>query len=218
MKSVRILLADDHSVVRHGALAILKRHAGWEVCGEAATASEAVAKARQLKPDIVLLDVNMPDSQGPETARQILEGAPGTEVLVFTMDESIVTMREMLQAGARGYVFKSDFDRDLVAAVEALSQHKRYFTSKVSEMIYDDYPKRESERRRPLRPPGPLTARQRDVVRLLAEGKSNKQVAGVLGISVKTAETHRSHIMRKLQARSFSDLVRYAVREHLVDC
>ncbi|MGH9444756.1 MAG: response regulator [Terriglobia bacterium] len=217
MKSVRILLADDHSVVRQGVLAILKRRPEWEVCGEAATGPEAVEKAKQLHPDIVMLDVNMPDSKGPETARRIMEGAPGTEVLVFTMDESLSTIREMLQAGARGYVFKSDFDRDLAAAVDALSQHRRYLTSKVAERIYEDYAESGTQRHRANRPPGPLTARQRDIVRLLAEGKSNKQVADVLDISVKTAETHRSHVMRKLQAHSFSDLVRYAVREHLVD-
>jgi DNA-binding NarL/FixJ family response regulator len=218
MKSVRILLADDHSVVRQGILAILKRqHPGWEVCGEAATSSEAVEKAKQLQPDIVVLDINMPDSKGPETAKRILAGTPATEVLVFTMDESVSVVRDMLQAGARGYVFKSDFDRDLAAAVEALSQHRRYLTSKVAEKIYEDYAKDETQHHAPKRPPGQLTARQREVVRLLAEGKGNKQVADALDISVKTVEAHRSHVMRKLQASSFSDLVRYAIREHLVD-
>lgn len=210
-KKVRILVADDHDVVRLGIRALLERRPEWEVCGEAVTGPDAVEKTKRLKPDVVVLDANMPELPGADVARQIQAAVPGCEVVILTVDESPELMRDLLQAGARSYVFKSDLSTDLASAVEASSQHGNFFTSKVAQMMYQDY-----VRRKPSASgggtPRPLTSRQREVVRLLAEGKSNKEVASILGISVKTAETHRAKIMRNLQLRSFSELVRYAVR------
>ncbi len=215
MTKVRILVADDHDVVRLGVRALLERRPEWEVCGEASSSQEAVEKAKRLQPDVVVLDANMPEWPGTEATSQILKAVPRVEVLILTVDESPELMRDLLQAGAQGYVFKSDLSSDLVTAVEALSQHHRFFTSKVADMMYQEYVKRkasgeEEESRRPL------TGRQCEVLRLLAEGKGNKEVASALGISVKTAETHRARIMRNLQLGSFSELVRYAVRRGIV--
>lgn len=211
-KNVRILVADDHDVVRRGVRSLLEIHPGWKVCGEAANGREAIAKARELKPDVVVLDANLPDRSGAEVLRESRQALPETEFLILTMDPSPTLMRELLLAGARGYVFKSDLGSDLVTAVEALSHHRQFFTSEVSQAIYRDY----------FRPrAGPrssevLTGRQQEVVRLLAEGKTNKEVAVALRISVKTAEKHRSNIMTRLKLKSFSELVRYAVREGMV--
>lgn len=215
MRQVRILVADDHSIVRRGLRALLETHSGWKVCGEAATGAEAARQVKRLKPDVAIVDITMPDSNGFEATRQIRKAAPQTEVLILTMHESEQTLREVLDAGARGYVLKSDLDLSLVAAVESLLRHEPFFSSRVSEMVLEGYLKGSTQ-------PGvnrqtPLTPRQREVVRLLAEGKTNKEVAVSLGISVKTAETHRTLVMRKLRLRSFSDLVRYAVRQKLVE-
>jgi len=214
-KKVRILVADDHDVVRLGVRALLERRPEWEVCGEAATGPDAVEKAKRLEPDVVVLDANMSELAGAETTRQILNAVPGCEVLILTVDESPELMRDLLQAGTHGYVFKSDLSSDLVSAVEALSQHRNFFTSKVAQMMYQDYVKRKPSAG-VEGSPRPLTGRQREVLRLLAEGKSNKEVAAALGISVKTVETHRAKVMRNLQLHSFSELVRYAVRGGLL--
>jgi two-component system, NarL family, response regulator NreC len=210
-KKVRILVADDHDVVRLGVRALLEQRPEWEVCGEAVTGPDAVEKTKRLAPDVVVLDANMPQLPGAEATRQILQAVPGCEVLILTVDESPELMRDILRAGAHGYVFKSDLSTDLVSAVQALSQHGQFFTSKVAQMMYEDYVKRKTPARG-AESGRPLTARQREVLRLLAEGKSNKEVASALGISVKTAETHRAKVMRNLQLSSFSELVRYAVR------
>jgi DNA-binding NarL/FixJ family response regulator len=213
---LRILIADDHEVVRHGVRALLQGHAGWEICGEAIDGRDAVDKAAQLKPDLVILDIGMPNLNGLDAARQILRAEPQTRVLVLTIDESEQVMREVLSTGARGFLLKSDAARDLVAAVEALEHHRTFFTSKVAEMVLNGY----VNGNKPAAPPGPqrdrLTPREREVVQLLAEGKTTKEVAVVLGMSVKTAETHRSNIMRKLNFHSVSQLVLYAVRNNIV--
>ncbi len=214
MTKVRILVADDHDVVRVGVRTLLGERPGWEVCGEATSGQDALEKAKRLKPNVVVLDANMPGPPGAEVTQQIMNAVPGCEVVILTVDESPELMRNILQSGARGYVFKSDLSTDLVSAVEALSEHGSFFTSKVAQMMYQDYVKRktrggEADQR-------PLTGRQREVLRLLAEGKSNKEVASALGISVKTAETHRAKIMRNLGLASFSELVRYAVRSGMV--
>jgi len=214
-KKVRILVADDHDVVRVGVRALLERRAHWEVCGEAVTGQDAVEKAKRLTPDVVVLDANLPELPGLEATRQILRALPGTEVLVLTVDESPELMRDLLQAGAHGYVFKSDLSVDLVSAVQALSQHDQFFTSRVAQMMYQEYVRRKASPEG-LESRSALTARQREVLRLLAQGKSNKEVANTLGISVKTAETHRAMIMRNLRLRSFSELVRYAVRHGVI--
>jgi len=215
MKKVRILIADDHEVIRLGVRALLEQRPEWEVCGEAITGQDTVEKAKRLKPDIVVLDANLPELPGAEATRQILTALPGTEIVVFTVDESPELLRDLLQAGAHGYVFKSDLSADLASAVQALSQHGQFFTSKVAQMMYQEYVGRKTSPQE-AEPRRPLTGRQRQVLRLLAEGKSNKEVAATLGISVKTAETHRAKIMRNLQLGSFSELVRYAVRAGMI--
>ena len=212
----RIFIADDHEVVRKGLISLLQAQPDWEVCGEAADGREAVEKASELKPDVVVIDIGMPSLNGLEASRQILKINPAAKILVLTLHDSDSVVREVLNAGARGFLLKSDAARDLVAAVEALRRDKTYFTSKVAAMVLEGYLKGGVA-------PGPaqigrnrLTPREREIVQLLAEGKSTKEVAVALGLSVKTAETHRSNIMRKLQIHSVSDLVLYAVRNNIV--
>ena len=214
MIGLRILVADDHEIVRHGIRALVTAHAGWEVCGEATNGREAVEKTAEMRPDIVILDIGMPTLNGLNATRQIMQANPGTKVLILTMHESDQVVREVLAAGARGYLLKSDAGRDLSTAIEALQRNKTFFTSRVANMVLETF------RRGEPRPEGTLkdtlTAREREVVQLLAEGKSTKEVAAVLGLSVKTAETHRSNIMRKLDIHSVSELVLYAVRNNIV--
>jgi len=215
VKPVRILVADDHDIVRQGLRVLLESRAGWEVCAEAATGREAVERTRHEKPDVVVLDVSMPELNGLEAARQILQALPRTEILILTMHESEEMARQVLAVGVHGYVLKSDAARELVSAVAALAEHKPYFTTRVSQMVLEGYLK--SEAGAELQPRfGRLTAREREVVQLLAEGKSNKEVAVRLGISVKTAEAHRGNIMRKLNLHSVAELVHYAVRNQIV--
>jgi DNA-binding NarL/FixJ family response regulator len=208
---LRILLADDHEIVRKGARALIERRAGWEVCGEAGDGRTAVALADQLQPHIAVLDLGMPELNGLEAARQIKRALPGCEILIFTGEEDEKVIHEVFAAGARSYILKNDITAHLIAAIEALSQHKHYFTAKISEVVFARYlgGKAANAGRE-------LTAREREIIQLLAEGKSNKDVAAVLGISVKTAETHRAAIMNKLQFDSFADLVRYAVRQKII--
>ena len=214
--SFRILLADDHEVVRRGLCALLRGQPDWEVCGEAANGREAVEKALKLKPDVVILDIGMPSLNGLEATRQILRAMPQTRVLILTLHDSDQVVQEVLNAGARGFLLKSDAARDLVAAVEALRRDKIYFTPKVASMVLDGYLRRNTPGAEPEPTRSRLTPREREIVQLLAEGKSSKEVAVVLGLSVKTAETHRSNILRKLELHSVSDLVLYAVRNNIV--
>jgi DNA-binding NarL/FixJ family response regulator len=213
---VRILIADDHQVVRTGLRALLESRAGWQVCAEAANGREAVEKAGQLKPDVAVLDIGMPLLNGVEATRQIRKLSPQTEILILTMHDSELLVQEVLEAGAHGYILKDDADRNLIAAVDALRRHKPFLSSRVSEAVSgttgphgDGSALSQSSRSR-------LTPREREIVQLLAEGKSNKEVAGYLGISVKTAETHRANIMLKLDFHSITDLVRYAVRNKII--
>ena len=214
MSSFRILIADDHEIVRRGIRALLEGHPGWEVCGEAVDGREAVEKAHAWKPDLVLLDVGMPNLNGLDAARHILSDLPNTRVLILTMHESEQMVREVLEAGARGILLKSDAARDLVSAVEALQRRTTFFTSQVAEMVLSGYLNGSRHPERPFKER--LTAREREVVQLLAEGRSSKEVAVTLNLSVKTAETHRTNIMRKLDLHSVASLVRYAVRNHIV--
>jgi DNA-binding NarL/FixJ family response regulator len=214
---LRILVADDHDIIRRGLKDLLKTRAGWEVCAEARTGREAVLLAEQLKPDVVVMDVSMPDLNGLEAARKIKKALPKTEILILTLHFSDQLVREIVEAGVRAYIMKSDADRDLVAAVEALGNHRSFFTARAADMLLDGFC-------RPASAPDPeavirnrLTAREREIVQLLAEGKSSKEVAVALGISVKTAETHRANIMRKLELHSVSELVRYAVRNQIIE-
>jgi DNA-binding NarL/FixJ family response regulator len=214
---LRILVADDHDIIRRGLKELLTSRSGWEVCAEAKTGREAVALSEQLKPDVVVMDISMPDLNGLEAARQIRKSLPKTEILILTLHFSDQLVREIVEAGVRAYIMKSDADRDLVAAVEALANHRPFFTARAAEMLLDGF-------RRPQNDIDPdtvirnrLTAREREIVQLLAEGKSSKEVAVALGISVKTAETHRANIMRKLELHSVSELVRYAVRNQIIE-
>lgn len=216
MNSLRILIADDHEIVRKGLVSLVKSHAGWDVCGEAQDGREAVEKAKELRPDIIILDIGMPNLNGLDAARQILAHNPQCKILVLTITDTDGAVQAVLDAGARGFVLKSDAVRDLVSAVEALQSNKRFFTSRVSEVVQGsgfgrNRPASDGKIKFPA-----LTPREREVVQLLAEGKSSKEVASHLHISVKTAETHRSNIMRKLRIHSVPELVLYAVRNNLV--
>ena len=218
MEAVRLLLADDHEFVRKGLRSLIEEQPGWEVAAEAVDGRDAIEKAREVRPDIAVMDISMPSLNGLEATRQITKDGSHTKVLILTMHDSDPLVREVLNAGARGYVLKSDASRDLVAAVGALCQNKTFFTSKVAQMVVDGFLNKEpesyervpSERTR-------LTPRQREIVQLLAEGKSSKEVAVALSISVKTAETHRANIMRRLSCHSVSELVRYAIRNQIVE-
>jgi len=213
MKSARILVADDHEVVRQGLRRLLETQPGWEVCGEAASGREAVAKARQLKPDVAVLDFSMPELNGAEATRQIVKETPRTEVMILTMHDAEQLVREVLEAGAHGYVLKSDASRDLVAAVQALLAHKTFLSPAVSKVVVEGY-LRGSEVETPA---DRLTPREREIVQLVAEGKSNKEIATALSISIKTVEAHRSHLMHKLNLSSVGELVRYAIRNKIVE-
>jgi DNA-binding NarL/FixJ family response regulator len=213
MKNLRILVADDHDVVRRGIKSLIESRPGWQVCDEARSGREAVAKAEERKPDIVVLDIAIPELNGLEAARRIREMSPDSEILILSVHYSDQLIREILDAGVRGFVVKSDSAQDLIIALETLANHKPFFTSKATEVMLTKF-------RSPARSPvsgGILTYREREIVQLLSEGKSSKEVASSLGISVKTAETHRANIMRKLDIHSASELVRYAVRNQIVE-
>ena len=216
MPALRILVVDDHAVVRRGVRALLESQPGWEVSAEATTGREAVGLAKRLQPDIVVMDLSLPELNGLDATRQIVKDSPRTEVLVLTMHHSEELARNVLQAGARGYVLKSDADGSLITAVDTLRQHKPFLTSTVTEFVLDDYLRRAEDRDAETATHTPATPREREIIQLLAEGKSNKETATVLGVSVKTVEAHRANLMRKLHFRSFSDLVRYAIRNNLV--
>lgn len=242
---VRILIADDHDVMRRGIRNLLEMNVGWEICAEAATGRDALDLARRTRPDIAVLDLTLPDIYGLDVARDLSHSLPQTQILIFTMHESEQLVREVLSSGARGYVLKSDAARHLILAIEALIDHKPYFSSTISETLVraflqtplpgssaikdsssaattehlnaeaDDY-------FHPLGTDEPLiqaelTAREQQVVILLGKGKSNKEVAAELFISVKTVETHRATIMRKLGINSVVELVHYAIRTKLID-
>jgi DNA-binding NarL/FixJ family response regulator len=217
MKTVRILIVDDHDLMRRGIKALLQSHAGWEVVGEAHTGREAVTKAEELKPDVVILDISMPDLNGIEAARRIRKSSPNTEVLILSVHYSDQLIRDILEAGVRGYIVKSDSDRDLIIAVETLANHKPFFTPRATEVILSNFNGARPGNDLPESVRDRLTSREREIVQLLAEGKSSKEVASSLCISVKTAETHRANIMRKLQLHTVTDLVRYAVRNQIIE-
>src|SRR5579864_950357 len=216
MNTVRILIVDDHDIVRRGLKQLLTARPGWEVCGEAKTGREGVALAEQMKPEIVVMDISMPELNGLEAARRIHKSLPKTAILILTLHFSDQLVREIVDTGARAYILKSDADRDLVSAVEALANHQTFFTPRAAEILFDGFSRRNSvDARVPTR--NRLTSREREIVQLLAEGKSSKEVAATLGISVKTAETHRANIMRKLEVHSVSEVVRYAVKNQIID-
>jgi DNA-binding NarL/FixJ family response regulator len=217
MRPIQILLADDHEVVRKGLRALLESQPGWKVIAEATDGREAVEKARDMHPDVAIVDIGMPSLNGLEATRQIVKKAPRTRVLVLTMHDTNPLIQQVVKAGARGYVLKSDVASDLVSAVDALCRDQTFFTSKVSQIILDRYVGKAANAEGSPDPDSPLTPREREVVQLLAEGKSSKEVAAVLGISVKTAETHRINLMRKLDCHSVAEVVRYAVRNLIAE-
>jgi DNA-binding NarL/FixJ family response regulator len=211
---LRIIVVDDHGVVRRGVRALLETQPGWEVAAEGSTGREAVELVKQLHPDVVVMDLSLPELNGLDATRQILKDSPRTEVLVLTMHHSEQLAREVLQAGARGYVLKSDADQSLIAAVDSLRQHKPFLTSAVTAFVLDGY--MQLSDMADARPSGEVTPREREIIQLIAEGKSNKEAAAALGVSSKTVEAHRANVMRKLRLQSISDLVRYAIRNKLV--
>ena len=213
---MRILVADDHDIIRRGLKQLLTSRAGWEVCGEAKTGREAVTLAERLKPEIVVMDITMPDLNGLEATRRIHKLFPKMGILILTLHFSDQLLRDIVEAGARAYIMKSDADRDLISAIEALANHRTFFTARAAEMLLDRFsqnsvPDPEAHLR------NRLTSREREIVQLLAEGKSSKEVAVALGISVKTAETHRANIMKKLDMHSVSEVVRYAVKNQIIE-
>jgi|RhiMethySRZTD1v2_1073278.scaffolds.fasta_scaffold47552_2 DNA-binding NarL/FixJ family response regulator len=214
MMSVRIVIADDHDIVRCGIRTLVEGRPDWKIIGEATNGREAVNMAQRLHPDVCIFDHTMPDMNGVEATRQTLQSHACTNVLMLTMHESEQLIREILEAGARGYVLKSDAGRDMMSAIESLSLGKLFFTSTVSSLVLGEFLR--STHQKGTGTNAFLSSRQREIVQLLAEGKSNKDVANILGISIKTAETHRHHIMQKLQCTSVVDLVHYAIRNHMV--
>jgi len=214
MTPIRILIADDHEVVRRGVRTVLEGQPGWVVCGDASTGRETVARALDLRPDVVVLDVSMPQLNGLEATRQIRRVVPA-KILVLTVHESDQVVTEALDAGADGYVLKTDAGRKLVEAIRALLRHQEFFTERVRAVATRSAGRRRGPRLR--RGPGRLTPRQREVLQLLTEGKSNKEIGAALGMTTKTAETHRTQIMAKLNLHSMSALVRYAIRNGIIE-
>jgi DNA-binding NarL/FixJ family response regulator len=213
VKQFRILIADDHDVIRHGIMSLLKAHADWEMCGEAKDGRQAVTMARELKPDVVVMDIGMPNLNGLDAAREIIRNNEDQKILILTITDTEQAIREVLKAGARGFVLKSDAAKDLVIALEAMRRGTTFFTPRVAQMILQGFLRSDAEVKTDS---GTLTRREREIVQLLAEGKSTKEVATSLNLSVKTAETHRSNIMRKLKLHSISELVLFAVRNNIV--
>lgn len=215
MSTTTVLLADDHEMMRRGLRSAVENMPGWEVCAEASTGREAVELAEKLQPSIVVMDMSMPELNGLEATRQIKKSAPLTEILVFTGREEEILVHQMFEAGARSYILKTDGKEHFEAALRALAAHKSYFTSEIGEVLFAKFLHGKNQVSSDGAP-GRLTEREREIVQLLTEGKSNKEVADVLHISQKTAETHRAAVMKKLKLQSFADLVRYAIRNHIV--
>lgn len=214
---MRILLADDHELTRSGLRYLLEKHEDWSVCGEASNGRMAVQMAERLRPDVAILDMSMPELNGLEATRLILKKQPQLKILIFTMHETERVIVDVMEAGARGVVLKSDVGENIVAAVESVSKGRRFFTSRVAETVVEAYlSKRSDGEKDGALNQFILTTREREVVQLLAEGRSNKEVADRLGISARTAEGHRSEIMRKLKLSSLADLVRFAIRNGIV--
>ncbi|HTZ74723.1 MAG TPA: response regulator transcription factor [Candidatus Aquilonibacter sp.] len=221
-KSYRILVADDHAVVRRGLRALLDAQMGLEVCAEASNGAETLEFVAKMRPDMVVLDLTMPEMNGLDVIRSIKQVSPSTAVLVLTMHFSEELAREVLRAGALAYVLKSDADSELLAAIDHVRHNQHFFTGALAATMANTFVNGPSAEEvpptdhRPL-PGSPLTHREVEVIQLLAEGKSNKEAALELGVSTRTLESHRTHIMHKMDFRSFSELVRFAVRNNLVD-
>jgi DNA-binding NarL/FixJ family response regulator len=216
VKNLRILIADDHGLVRRGARSVLSSQRGWRVVGEATNGREAVQKAIELKPDVAVVDIGMPELDGVAAVSRIREAVPDTKVLVLTMHESDQMVQRALDAGAHGYILKSDLTDTLPKAVKAVVEGKRFLTPRVSEIVLDGFLKTRSRHRQGERVASRTTPREVEIIRLLAEGKANKEIAALLGIAVRTVETHRSKIMLKLGCHSLAELIHYAIRHKMV--
>ncbi len=215
MKTLKILIADDHEVVRQGARLLIEAEAGWEVCGVAANGREALERARELEPDIIVLDLNMPELSGVDAVRQLKREVPACEILVFSAHRSEDMVEQVFDAGAKSYIQKTDAGRDLISAIRSLADHKPYFTPEISDIVFRRFLHKNGGKA--PNSGNELTAREREILRLLAEGQSNKDVATTLGISVRTAETHRAALMHKLSLDSIASLVRYAIRNQIIE-
>lgn len=213
---MRVLIADDHDLIRRGLKSLIESK-GWTVCAEARNGREAMKWAAAHRPAIAVLDLSMPELNGMDSARHILHVSPQTEVLLLSVHYSDELARAAIAAGVRGFILKSDADRDLLIALENLANHRPFFTSVVTDVILHDLGAKHVEGEKAESDDNHLTAREREVVQLMAEGKSSKEVANSLDISVKTAETHRANIMRKLKIHSVAELVLYAVRNLIIE-
>jgi len=211
MKRTRILLVDDHAVVRQGFKMILDAQSDMEIVGEAGNGREAVELAAQLRPDIVVMDVAMPELNGIEATRRVIAAGPHIRVIALSMHKDSVYVREILRAGARGYLLKDSGADDLVKAIRAVAGGESYLSPAVSNAVLDDY------RKHVTNPIDLLTSREREVLQMLAEGKTNKEIAVVLNLSVYTVDAHRGRIMEKLNLHSINELVRFALRNGLID-
>jgi DNA-binding NarL/FixJ family response regulator len=216
MEELRVLIADDHDLIRRGVRDLLAARSGWQVVGEACNGADAVRKAVSLRPDVAILDFSMPELNGPGAAAQIAEKVPETGVVVLTMHDSEQVMREVLQSGARGLVLKSDADRDLLEAVEAVARKRHFFTTRLSELVLGGYLAGPAAKDKMKSKVAQLTERECEVVRLLADGMSSKEAATRLKISIRTVESHRINISRKLGFNSIAKLVHYAIRHGIV--
>jgi DNA-binding NarL/FixJ family response regulator len=220
MPSARILLADDHDIARQGVCALIASQPGWEVCGEARTGREALRMAADLRPDLIVMDILMPDLNGLDAARQIKKGFPSAEILILSGHEDGNLVQPAFDAGIRAYIFKSQARAHLIPALTALLAGKPYLTSQVSEVLFRHFERRQQQAAgggTESRVEIALTAREREIIQMLAEGRSNKEVASVLEISTKTVETHRASIIRKLNLTGPSDIVLYAIRNRIIE-
>src|SRR4030081_183668 len=215
-KKLRILVADDHELVRRGIRGQLHARRGWIIVGEATNGQEAVEKASKLKPDVAIVDISMPELDGLQATRQIREATPSTEVVILTMHESDQMVRRVLEAGARGYVLRSDLAAHLVKAVKDVSLGKLFLTPKVSEMVLKGFLKTADEHDLKEHLQARLPPREGELIRLLDLGKSNKEISSELGITIRTAETHRAKIMLKLGMHSLAEVIHYAIRHKMM--
>jgi len=215
---LRIVIADAQDVVRHGLQSVIEKQAGWKVCGVATPGPEAVTLARELKPDIVILDVTTPELSGLEPVIQIRRHLPGVEILLFSEHQADSLIRKAFEIGVKSVILKTEPLQCLIAAIESLARHKPYFTPKVSEVLFSKIVNRDERNgHNHAERGGRLTRREQEIVQLLAEGKTNKEAAGTLGISVRTVETHRAGVLRKLKLDSTAALVRYAIRNKMIE-
>jgi DNA-binding NarL/FixJ family response regulator len=214
---LRILVVDDHEIFRRGLRYLLEKHESWEVCGEAWDGRKAVEMAKQLEPDVIVMDIGMPNLNGLDATRQLMQLNPQFKVIMLTIYDNDQVIKEALDVGAKGFVLKSEAARDLVSAVEAVQNNRRFFTPRVNDLVLAGFLEKDQAVSRGEPPNLPtLSMREREVTQLVAEGKSCKEIALLLNLSTKTVQTHRSNIMRKLSLYSLHDLIIYAIQNHII--